>query len=180
MAFAIKATIGNIAPLLGQLDKLSKAVRNRILKKALAAGAKPVWMAARQGLQTQTGRGILRRSLGAVTKAYRKSGTVVAVIGPRTGFKTQIGPKKYEDPARIGHLVELGHVIMPHRKVLAGKAERKALRARGGLGRVPAHPFLAPAFDASRAAAMSIIRETIWNGIAAEATKKAAAAGAVA
>jgi len=180
MPFTVKARVGNVGPLLAKLDGLGRAVRTRILKKALAAGAKPVWMAARQGLQTKTGRGILRRSLGAVTKAYRKGGNVVAAIGPRTGFKTQVGPKRYEDPARIGHLVEFGHVMMPSRKALAGTRERKALRARGGLGRVPAYPFLGPAFDATRAAAFSVIQETIWAGIADEAVKGVRTAAAAA
>ena len=98
-------------------------------------------------------------------KVY-SSGNVVAVIGasrsvsevittPRKGLVNRILRRKKtrkHAPARILHLVEKGH---------------------GGPHPAPAHPFLEPAFESTKAAATQIAGETLKTTLEAEAAKLA-------
>lgn len=61
--------------------------------------------------------GLLKKSLGQKVKTYAKSNTVVAIVGPRKGFRKRIGTitrgknkgqPVYADPVKYAHLVELG------------------------------------------------------------------------
>ena len=67
-------------------------------------------------IQTYDG-GLLRKSLGYKVKTYTKTGTAVAVCGPRKGFREQIGVVSrgkdkgkpiFADPQKYAHLVENG------------------------------------------------------------------------
>ncbi len=93
--------------------------------------------------------GTLKKSLGIKMTTTRR-GTVLGVIGPRRGFKTQVGTTGkgkpiYEDPANIAHLVEFGH---------------------GGPHPAPPHPFMRPAWQNSASQVAAIYRDVLGAGIA--------------
>lgn len=61
--------------------------------------------------------GLLRKSLGYKVKYYTRTGSAVAICGPRSRFRVQIGvvsrgPRKgqpvFANPQKYAHLVELG------------------------------------------------------------------------
>lgn len=163
--FQIRMTVEGLDPLLRRLDKLNRNVRNKVLRYAVRAGGNLYNRAARAACKrVQVGAsvadhvkvynrtGLLRRSLG-VKITIRRSGNAVAVIGPRVGFKEQVGTVSrgrnkgqpiYEDPARIAHLVEFGH---------------------GGPHPAPPHPFMRPAWDGSKKAVEKTMTEAIAAGL---------------
>jgi HK97 gp10 family phage protein len=182
MPFTIRAKVDGLDGLLVRLDRLKQGMRNKILRPALRKGSSIISKAAKANLragakaagikvmaknktgqvsaesvtaQRETRRfGILERSIGVSMDT--KGGSVVAKIGPRTGFKEQIGVRirkgtksnigdaVYESAANIAHLVEFGHAG-PHP--------------------APAHPFLRPALDNNKAAVQSIMAVEIEKGL---------------
>ena len=135
-AFKVKHSVKNLGEFKGQLQAVQRALRNRILRKAITAGGRPVLKAMRARAPSRTG--LTRRSLGTRTRTYRGSGVVVAIIGPRTRIRD---PKTGHTPAKVAHLVEFGHA------------------------NAPPHPFVRPAFDstvrAAEAAMAQVIREEL-------------------
>lgn len=125
-----------------KLASLERKAARRAISKGLRAAATPLVKSARQ--QTPVGTGNLRKSLTKKIKNYQ--GVQLVVIGP--GF-----------PAGAhGHLVERGTAAR-YRKSGASS------------GRMPARPFLVPAFIAGQAAAVAVMRAKISAEILAEARK---------
>lgn len=170
MAFRAKAEVEGLRELVLALDHLKNAVRNRILRKAVGDGARIIAKAAKQKAPVRskadapsniTPLKLLKKSIGSKVKVYRNSGKVVGIVGPRTGFKTQIGSRVrkgkkskpgdpiYENPTNVAHLLELG---------------TKRSRAR---------PFLRPALDQSKEQVKTAMAAAIKAGIEKEAVKGA-------
>lgn len=182
MAFAFKFTLDSarMHETLARLDGLKMGRRNVILRTACtkacrilakAAGAKLRDRRREQKKQGITRNGLLKKSMGYVVRVYGNK--VVGVIGPRNGFKTQIGVRTrggaqrtveivrrkytktvtvqtkkgdpiFEDPAKIGHLVEFGH---------------------GGPHPAPAYPFMRPAWDENAARIEQLFAEEVSVGL---------------
>src|SRR5262249_25938573 len=109
MPFTIKARVAGVDALVRSLQEFGRGVRNRVLRKALKKGARLIIQQARQLVPMQTG--LLKKSLGVVMRTYKRSGAVVAIIGPREDFKTTatMGGRSFNiDPAYYAHLVERG------------------------------------------------------------------------
>jgi HK97 gp10 family phage protein len=158
MSFTIKGKIDGLDSLFRSLDGFKAGVRTRVVRKMTEAGSLPILQAARRNAPTRTKN--LKKSMGRRTKTY-SSGVVVVAIGPRVGFRTQIGVRKrgkrkgepiYHDPAKIAHLVEYGHA---------------------GPTPAPAHPFMRPAFDENVGAARARKEAVGETGIAAEVGRAA-------
>ncbi len=133
MPYTVRGRIDGLPGLLRSLEGLQDKLRKKTLKDAIGAASKVVLWEARR--RAPRGSGLLRKSLGRKVKVYRNSGVVVGIIGPRTGFKIQVGVRIrgknagkpiYANPTQYAHLVELG-------------TRRSA-----------AKPFLKPAFEGSR------------------------------
>jgi len=146
------------------LKLLPDRIQRRVMRTASTKAARPIVKAAKANARrTKTGRKLLAKSIGQRSKSYTATQTIVTVIGPRWGFKQEVGRTGagkaiYEDPAKIAHLVEHGHVL-----------------AIGGnvVGHVPAHPFLRPAFESQKGPALAIYKRELAAGIEREARKLA-------
>lgn len=122
------------------LKQLSPTLQRRVMRSAVTAAAKPIIASARATIQANDEEtGTLRKSMGSTVKTYRKTGSVVVVIGPRVGFANA---ETGRDATRYAHLVEDGH--KPN---------------------TPPHPFLRPAFDSQVSAARDAMEAKIWQGI---------------
>jgi hypothetical protein len=132
------------------LKTLGPRVARRVLKKAVHAAAMPPLQAARTLVAKESG--LLKKSLGRVTKVNRKSGTATARIGARTNVEGEHNGEK-RVPWRYSHLVELGHVDENGRHV-------------------PAKPFLRPAGDETAGASLDIMKDALADGVAKEAKKQ--------
>lgn len=139
-----------------KLEGLNRTVRGKLIRKAIDRGTVGMLKTARQLAPVETR--LLKKSLGRRIKLYRTSGNVVAVIGPRKGFKRKVRVPVFDksgkrvrgktreqvrDPRHYTHLVEFG-------------TEHSA-----------AKPFLRPAFDRNKDQAKSIIKNILWAGIKA-------------
>ena len=138
------ATVKGDRELKRNLKRLADKVQKKLLRQAVQAGSKPVVKAARNAAPVESG--TLKKSIGVRMKVYKRQATVVAIVGPRTGFGFTDDEGTRRDPARYGHLVEGGTVYQGPRA------------------------FLRPAIHNNKAAANAAVRTKLAAGI-----KKAAA-----
>lgn len=147
------------------LDRAPDKVQRKVARRAAAKGGRVVSKRAKQNLGTvsqsvkagapRTGQ--MRKATGVKVKSYRRTATVAAIIGPRSGFrviKKIVRSKKsgrraarYHDPAKTGHLAEKGH---------------------GGPSPAPEHPTLGPAVKSSRSQALSVVAREMRAGLQRE------------
>jgi HK97 gp10 family phage protein len=150
VAYAIAGTVAGLEELKAVLADVDRRVRKQALQKAIRAAANVVLRKAKANVRRRSG--LLARSLGVKVKTYRgdkQGGAVVAVIGPRKGYRQQVGtyargPKKgqpkYENPTQVAHLIEKGH---------------------GGPHPARAYPFLRPALDTSRGEVLEAVAKAV-------------------
>lgn len=128
-----------------KLNELPVKLQKKHSRRAISKAARRLVKSAKEKVPKRSGQ--LKKSLGFRPRTY-KSG-VMAIVGPRKGFRTVVNDKPH-DPAKIAHLVELGH---------------------GGKHAAEAHPFLRPAMDATNASNLELIAQTLREGLAEEALK---------
>lgn len=136
--------VGDVA-LMRKFKTLPQRIQNKHARRGVSKAARILVKAAKTKCPKDTGQ--LRKSLGFKPKTYKTG--VIAIVGPRTGFRIVINDKPH-DPAKIAHLVEGGH---------------------GGPHTAPAHPFLRPAMDETSQSNMQLIADEIRKGLAEEAAK---------
>ena len=148
MANTTQLTLIGDKELLAAFGDLERRAQSGIVGKALRAASRPIVNAARDNLRAGNHKftGNLIKSIGLRIKTYRKDGRTIAVIGPR-----------WPEGAH-GHLVEFG---TGPRQTEKGKST----------GFMPATPFLRPAFDAFKGAALQILTRLIRNGLIARRFK---------
>lgn len=150
------------------LHSLAERTQRKILRKVVRRVQKPMIATARKNVRRRSGQ--LAKSLGTIVKVYRKT-SVIAVLGPRSGFSTVIDGKNV-DPVYYAHLVELGHKL----KTLAitdGVGGVLFITRLKASGFVPAYPFLGPAFEAHKNSARSEAISEIAKEIEKEAEREA-------
>lgn len=168
VAFKLQMRVDGLGPLRAKLALLRASQQRRIVRPAVAAAGTPVLQAARQRAPVESGQ--LRRSLGKRVKLLRKSGIVVAIVGPRRkAFRKQLWRQsrwskdaQWVNPTNYAHLVEFG--TLPH----AIGVGRRLVKHPGARAR----PFLRPALAATRGTVLAILTTKIGQGL-----EKLAAAG---
>lgn len=188
MAFKVHCQIDGLKELIGRLTGLKMKMRNKILRTATTKAARLIAKKAKQKCPVRMTGGqvarqakrlrkegiaappkiaaasnitplkLLKKSIGQKVKTY-KSGVVVGIVGPRKGFRAEIGKRVrkgkksnvgdpiYADPVNYAHLVELG---TKHSK---------------------AQPFLRPALEESKDEIRAIFAEEIRAGLAAASVR---------
>lgn len=130
------------------LKALGPTLERRIIRQALKAGGAQILKRAKQ-LAPKGKTGNLRRSL-AVSRGRRirkyPHGNLVAILGPSWPLGAH------------GHLIEKGTRL---RKTKDGASR----------GRMPAQPFMGPAFEGRKERALRVLREKIRQGIKRELAK---------
>lgn len=187
----MSAKVDGLKPLLVTLDRVKKGAKNKVLRRAVRKSSSIVLKAAKvkcpqridaSGYRKENkSRGLLRKSLGIKIATYPKA--VVGIIGPRRGFKTQIGVIRsgpnagkpiFEDPANIAHLVEFGtrpHSLAKGDKLLttvSGKAKKGEQQTAGAIMHPGSKPnsFMRDAWDNNRSQIRSTMSNEIAGGIA--------------
>ncbi len=168
MPFAIKASV-DVKDLLARLDGMKRAVRTRVLRKAIGAGTKIILKVAKSLVPKESG--LLRKSLGRKVKVYRNSGIAVGIVGPRKGFRQDVTRSKgkwfpvtaISDPIKYAHLVEFG--TQPH-SLGAGSSLRKKVQHGHMHPGAAAHPFLRPGAKQATAAVRTAMEYAIIGELA--------------
>ncbi len=154
-------------------DELDKMFRNlpakvtkNVQRKAVRAGASVLLKEYRRNVK-KLGKvtGTLRRSLAKKVKTYRRTATVVGIIGP----KSRAAPH--------AHLVEFGTKPRYRGKKRKGERMRRVFRAVriggrwGYTGSMPAFAPLRRAFYSTLSKVKHTMRKKLADGIKAEALK---------
>ena len=184
-------TLSGFKELAEGLRELPGTVSRRILGAAVSAGALTIQLEMKKNAEAMRDTGTLARSI------YRKyiaeaSGPEkkVYIVAPRRGKKGAKGKKKLSarlDAYYAGY-VELGHFSRPagthlnkfglkRANVLPRHTDRGGINNEvladqvqaGNVKWVPAHPFMRPAFDVKKEAAVEAIGQVLGAGIAAAA-----------
>lgn len=119
MPFAFRGEFRGLKETFRKLSALKTSVSKRILKKALGDASKKVLKDAKAKVPMASR--LLKKSLGRKVKVYRRSGVVVALVGPRSGFKGMViraNRAVLANPTKYAHLVELGTVRSQKRPFL--------------------------------------------------------------
>lgn len=173
-----------------KLDTLPDKVYKRVVRVASRKSMQPVAKAMKAKAPRETG--LLKKSIGLKVKGYKRAGIVVTLVGPRTGFKTEVivdtpnGPRKeFRDPTKYAHLVEFGtapHDVGKDREryqynyaLEKGKQKRK-VKTKVKPYKHPgtaAQPFARPAFDENKGKIISVFRSEMASGVVEDARKKA-------
>ena len=164
------------------LRGLPSGVGRNLLRAGVAAGAAEVRVEARKNAEAMRRTGTLARS------RYQKhipelsnDEKHVFYVGARQGKKYQkVGKKQLSYDAYYARFVELGHFTRPStggrlpRHTNRGERNNAALASlvqSGHVRWVPPKPFLRPAFDVKREAAVEKIGQRIALGLLSEAQK---------
>lgn len=168
----ISIDVQGVRQAIDNFDSLKRGVRNKVLRRANQASAKPAKDSAKKTASFTDRSGLLRRSLIAKTRTYRNTGAAVTVIGADrnvTGYYR--GRRRV--PANYAHLVELGHKF-------PGQGLRRQLRLRTNQqgqapqttgGMVAGRPFLAPALESNVSSALAIFEAKFKQGVDSEVAK---------
>ena len=140
--------------LLRAMRRLPSKVRSNVENKALRRVSKPMIAAVRAAAPVRSGQ--LRKSIGRVIRTYRRSGTKVAVIGPRHGFSKEWKGRTI-DPAKYGHLPETG--AQAH--LIYNAFGRGTIRHPG----FPARPYIEPVISAIESHYPALVGAELWAGI---------------
>ncbi len=111
----ISATLEGLPAVIKRLQNVDKRIKRKATKAAVRQGGKVVLAEAKNRVRKVSG--LLRKSLGQKVKTFRSNGVSVSIVGPRVGYKIQIGTyksgkyagkPKYMNPTQYSHLVEKG------------------------------------------------------------------------
>lgn len=130
------------------LAELPDKVSRKVQRKAVMAGSTIVRKAYRRNLKTLVGKvtGTLRRSPGRRIRSYKRTNTVVAIVGPFSGR------------ARHAHLIEYGT-----------KGKERFTKAGKSTGIMPAFAPLRKAWDSSLPKVKAVMRKKLSEELKKEA-----------
>lgn len=141
---SVRVRLEGMQTLLKNLEQFPRTIQRRIIRKAVSAGSTPVLQAIKANTPRDSGQ--LKRSIGRKIKTYRNSGIVIAILGPRSGFRTVIDGRP-RNPLRYAALVEYG------------------------TSKTPANAFMRRAYATTKQTAQETIRQKLTEEIAKEAAK---------
>ncbi len=118
--------------------------------------------------------GALSTSVGVRVKSYKKTGTVVTVVGPRQGYAKTFN-NKLRNPFYYAHLVEKGHkVVKPGSLKIRFSSHRGFIRAKGTgktLGWVAGIPFLRPSLEHNQDGILGSLKSELGSFVEREAKR---------
>lgn len=165
MEFALTGS----ATLYANLDTMTVAIRDKLLKRAMGRATRAIEQAAKDACPQDTG--TLKDSISTKTTSKGGRGSYVrAFIGPERNIKVPVTfhkgglglPPFISIPTRYAHLVEFGHDIVNHQGQV--------------VGRVGPRPFMRKAWDeAGGEKAVDVFEAVLGAGIAQEVLRSAIA-----
>lgn len=168
--FRIKTRIVGLEDVIRNLNTLEKRIRKKLLRAGTTAMGRIVAKQAKANLKGVRRTGQLKKSIGSKVKTY-SNGAVVAIVGPRRGFKTKHTVKPGDDvfyTAKDGTLRKFAAV---HPQEIPVDPVHYAHLIELGTEHSKAMPFLRPALDQTRAQCIEKFRQVVADGLAREVAK---------
>lgn len=158
---------------INELRELPDKVRQRLLKGVVATGASVIRKEAIRLAPVWTGEvsdghpppGTLKKAIYQTRLTERCTASEeVWKVDVRRGPKVTKGQKDYSGAAFYAHWVEFGHYARVSKSVGKTRKERREYAKTQGLW-VPAHPYMRPAFENTKAAAVRAMRDYFVNNL---------------
>lgn len=183
--WTITGTIDGLQEAKAALRGFTASARRSVLRKAITKSTRPLLFAVKKYARAIRDTGALAKSIARKIVTYKRSGALVAIIGPKSG-ETQMlvrsrsysrKPQKV-NPVFYAHLVHGG--TSPHSLAKGGKLPRASRNKRGQVrvtqmlkqetGRrhpgAKANPFIERAFNLTRGEVAEIFTATVREEIA--------------
>lgn len=107
---SIRMELTGVKELVAELDKLERKMRNKGIRRAVTAGARPLRTAYRARVPVRYG--ALRKAIDLKVKSHRGGRRIIAIVGARADYKIMVtdrfGNPRSVEPNRYAHLVEFG------------------------------------------------------------------------
>lgn len=173
-------TIEGIKQLNRQIEELGSSVLRQVARPAVRKAWTRVNKAAKRNAKSIGDKHSLSKSLAIKVKTYTRSGSVVAVVGPRFNYKSKTTGLPVWP---LAHLFEFG--VDPHEisakdsKILsninnpAGE-EIEVFGASVTHPGIEAQPFMRPAYDSEKSPALQVFISETRKGIIRKAKELAA------
>ncbi len=180
---------------LKELNKLMKflpdAMQRKIYLGAIREAGKPILKEAKHRARSAGDTGLLAKSIGAKTRLYKRSGVRVLIMGPRTGHgktieqalpKNLTGSKSksvtvFRDPVKYAHLVEGFRQPAKRHDIPNFLGQKGVTLDHPGIRRT--RPFMRPAYDHNRHAAVRNFGRVVGKRIVKVAPQLARQVGAL-
>jgi HK97 gp10 family phage protein len=172
-AWSMKVRLEGLQEAFAALEGLKRGLRNRILRLALNEATAPMLKAAKDRAVKGkwSGSGLLKKSIGRRTKTYRRSGSVIVIIGPRVeGFRKQHTYKPehiFREFGGKGGVSRTRRIKKPRPdqlRVMRNPVHYAHFVERGTYKRA-AKPFLRPAFTATKSQAEAIFKRRVGQEV---------------
>lgn len=168
----IKTKVEGLEALYKHMAGWKESHVRKVIRPAITKAGRLIAKTAKRLAPKETG--LLRKSIASKVKTY-KSGSVVAIIGPRIGFKREVTLK------RVFRIINGRTVFFAKPKPEYLKMMRNPIPyahlVEYGTSKTAAKPFMRPAWDQNKEQIKSLLQREIWNGIQkhlAAKSKKAA------
>jgi hypothetical protein len=148
------------------LAQLPKAIARNVLKRTLAKAAEPIAEAARQAVPVD--QGDLKASISVSPRIKNKVGSSEFSAAMRAGLGKDAAVRAMRDARRAGGSSFAETHIGPAAKK---GVIRYAHLVEFGTAKMPAEPYMRPAWDAEKESALRIIRAELGNEIIAAARR---------
>lgn len=147
-----------------KLRLLPDKVQRKVTRRAVNLALTPVVKIARKLAAVRSG--LLRKAIAKKVKVYRKGETVLGMVGINFDLVGEWKGKKSR-PAKYAHLIEYGF------RIVKGGSLKKRITALHAIvmKRVPARPFLRPAYEQGSGEMMQTLQSEMAAGISKEAMK---------
>jgi HK97 gp10 family phage protein len=151
--------------LIAELRSLPAKMQERIMKGAVGTGANIIKRAAVANAALMAETGTLAQAIYTARMVSQCTPTEeVWIVSVRAGKKFQsVGKKAVNKDAFYAPWVEFGHYARVSKAM--DKSARKAGRALGVAKWVPAHPFMRPAFEATREQAVQAMHQYVYDRV---------------
>jgi len=156
--------------LIAAFDELGAALAKEVLQKALKKAAEPV---------ADEMRALAPRGDDPNAKRRISESIVISTSLPKNQRRLRAQAGTLKDFAEVfvyvnaphAHLVEFGHRLVVGKRATTRKGRKnQTLRV---IGRVPAHPFARPAWDARKEEAFELLKSEVWKVLEATAKRLA-------
>lgn len=148
------------ADLIRVFDNAPRALQREVLRGAIARAGKPLADAMRVQIATLTStprgknRGRLHRRDAIVQRARSYRSALLSVIGPDYSV------------APHAHLVEQGHLIVPHKsRQLAAGARRRSRPKKAARDRTDPRPFARTAYEQTKDQVLALLQSELAAGV---------------
>lgn len=163
----IEAKIEGLKPILARMERWKGGKQRKVIRAAISKASTVILQEVKSRVPKRSG--LLKKSMGRKVKTYTRTGTVIAIVGPRVGHR-KLYKGNYIDPVKYAHLVEFGRKasVVRKKKVMSDGSVIYGKKTKP----VAPKPFIRQSWAARKHDVRKIIIDELNRGIKRELAKQ--------